>query len=157
MQRHSSVVAWFHVRKWLACLSVNLKGKRQASKWSALIITCTENLLKYHQWLLYCIYSLHIMFFNRYFKLCMSYCMFSMISSNRWSRKMYKYIQWDEENKSFLLTHYGCATIQTCSYDGVWQKATLLWTKAEKNASGMHGVKKVKLNNIKRNSFKERN
>lgn len=34
---------------------------------------------------------------------------------------------------------------------------TLLWAKEEKNASGMHGVKKVKLNNIKRNSFKERN
>lgn len=29
--------------------------------------------------------------------------------------------------------------------------------KEKKNASGMHGVKKVKLNNIKRNSFKERN
>lgn len=26
-----------------------------------------------------------------------------------------------------------------------------------KNTSGMHGVKKVKLSNIKRNSFKERN
>lgn len=30
-------------------------------------------------------------------------------------------------------------------------------TEREKKASGMHGVKKVKLNNIKRKSFKERN
>lgn len=31
------------------------------------------------------------------------------------------------------------------------------WGGGSVNASGMHGVKKVKLNNIKRNSFKERN
>lgn len=52
----------------------------------------------------------------------------------------------------FFMPQLRPAVVMVCD-----KKQLLLWTEAEKNASGMHGVKKVKLNNIKRNSFKERN